>query len=241
MANFRDVYNLLCFDLSEDFQLRLGLITDAQMLSIGNDVVSDFCMKTCAVKRIYTQTSFAGQSLYTVPDDIERVDQAFFAGKWLGRETQSSLSNSRRNWRVDMDTTPTCFHEDGLPIKTVEIIPIPKNNGTYINGPLEPDPPHAIYDSFTAMGLNARNLRALTIIGPRKPDLMTTLDSDIPLLPDDVALAYIPFGILERICSADSELKELQVAAFCAAQYREGIALLAAVTGEVDEPQGQQQ
>ena len=132
---------------------------------------------------------------------------------------------------------PAQYHEDGVPMKTLELVPTPVWNGTYINGPLEPNPPHSIYDSFSAMGQNARVLRGLSIVGPQQAPAVTTLGSQIQLIPDDIALAYLPFGVLERIFSSDSENKELQVAAFCGAQYTEGVNLLRAITAEADEGQ----
>ena len=232
----QDIYQTVCFDLAEDLGLQLNLLTVDQFLLLLNQTISDFVTKTAPVKRIYTQTVMAGQSQYAVPDDILRVDAAFVSGNWIQSSTQPQLSRLCRNWRAEMGN-PAQYHEDGVPMKTLELVPTPVWNGTYINGPLEPNPPHAIYDSFSAMGQNARVLRGLSIVGPQQAPAVATLGSQIQLIPDDIALAYLPFGVLERIFSSDSENKELQVAAFCGAQYTEGVNLLRAITAEADEVQ----
>jgi hypothetical protein len=244
MATGRDIWDIIVYDVGEDPVLgfKLGLISDQQVLDLINLTVSDFLIKTGICKRIYTQTIFAGQPQYAVPDDIERVDACLIGGSWAPRTTQRELSNAYRNWRTDLGV-PIFFYEDGLPIKTMGIAPPPIFNGAYILGPNEPDPPHAVYDSFSANAVigtttavfDAQSLQALTIVGPQKPTMLATLDDPIPLLPDDVSLAYIQFGVLERIYTADSELKELSCAAFCRAQYAEGVNLMAAVGCEMEE------
>jgi hypothetical protein len=156
-----------------------------------------------------------------------------------------SLNNNQRNWRRELGL-PKAWHGDMLPIKTIEIAPIPSYNGDYIPGPNEPNPPHAEYDQFWVSAVPSGGgpavvespavHRDLTVVGPRKPTLVAALTDPIPLLPDDIALTYLGWGILERVYSGDNELKSEQGSQYCSAMYREGISLMRSISAEV-EPQ----
>jgi hypothetical protein len=206
-----------------------------------NLTMIDFLKRSGIVRRVFTQTIVAGIGQYVVPDDIMLIEECYVAGRWIGRETQATLNASLRNWRRKQDI-PQYFYEDGLPLKTMGLAPVPNYDGAYIIGPNEPDPPHAVYDAFSAVCalptgntlLSAQAHRGLTIIGPRKPAAVAALTDPIPLIADDWALAFLGFGVLERIFSGDNELADKQRAAYCAAQYLEGVNLGQAISGEVE-------
>lgn len=242
MATLREVYEVACFDCMEDDGLVLGILTDAQYLAIANEVILDFLTQTCLIKRLNTQTVYGGTSVYTVPDDILRVDHVWWAGRYLERSTVSDLQNTLRNWR-NSTGIPKVFHEDGLALKQVEIVPTPNFNGSFIPGASEPSAPHDQYDTFyctvrTDAGTSVQSPaqhRGLTVCGPRAPTVLTALDDPIPLIPDEFALGYLGFGILARIFGGDNELKDTQKAAFCQSNYQEGVNLAKAISGEVLE------
>jgi hypothetical protein len=75
-------------------------------------------------------------------------------------------------------------------------------------------------------------------VGTRKADTqLATVGDAIPLLPDDIALSAILWGIHERVFAGDNELKNAQAAAFSHAQYQESVSVLQAITGEIPIPE----
>lgn len=242
MATLLDVYQRFCFDSAEDGGLVLGIVTVPQFLDLSNIVLLDFLRATGCVKRVWTMSIFAGVPTYTIPDDIMGVEQVFLAGRWLPKVTVADLNNTRRNWRREQDI-PIGYYTDNLPPKTIGLAPAPNYNSVYIPGSLEPAPPFGQYDSFsitdTAGAVYTPDQhRGLTVIGTAKSNTqMTTVNDAIPLLPDDIALTALLWGIHERIYSGDNENKNLQAAAFCRAQYEESINLMAQITGE-PQPEG---
>jgi hypothetical protein len=152
------------------------------------------------------------------------------------------MNNTRRGWRRELDI-PIGYYTDNLPPKTIGLAPAPNYDSVYIPGPNEPDPPHGQYDSFSITDGNSvvwtpDQHRGLTIVGTRKTNTqMATVNDTIPLLPDDIALVGLLWGIHERVYSGDNELKNAQAAAFSHAQYRETISALQAITGEIPLPE----
>ena len=76
------------------------------------------------------------------------------------------------------------------------------------------------------------------MVGPIEPPAVAELGDTIPLLSNDVALGYLGFGVLERVFSSDSELKDPQRSLFCHSAYQEGINALRAMMSEVDVDAG---
>ena len=238
MATAQDIANEVGFDILEDppATFTLGVLTQAQFIDALNETLLDFLKQTNLVKTIYTQTIQAGVSRYSIPDAVLFVESAFVAGRYLDRSTQSDISGKSLQWK-NQPGIPKVFHEDGLPPKTVELAPIPNYNGTYIPGTLEPDPPHGQFGGW-AVTIGGSSVppathRGLTVVGTEKPALITSLADSIPLLPDEVSLGYIPFGVLARIFSSDSELKDAEKAAWADGQYQEGIQLMKAIACEL--------
>jgi len=236
----QQVLDSIQFDIFEDTGLRLGILTENQYLDLLNLTLIDFFKQTGILQRVYTQTVSAGIGQYDIPDDIMEIESVWLAGRYLPKWTQRELANNVRNWRRELGM-PRCYYTDGLPLKTLALGPAPNYTGAYIIGPNEPDPPHAVYDSFAALCqigttqvvLNAVQHRGLTVVGTQKSTTsVTALTDPIPLIPDDFILAYIGFGILERVFLGDNELHDTQSGMFCKAQYQEGINALRAITGE---------
>ncbi len=166
---------------------------------------------------------------------------AFLQGNWLPRSTSGGIANAIRNWRITLGL-PLCYHEDEIPIKTLETAPTPNYNGSYIFGANEPDPIHGQYDEFSAfvyadpvtiVTQSPPEHRGLTVIGPTYPTEIF-LDCELDGALDDFA-PYLLFGVLARIFGSDSELADQQRAAYCAAQFSEGVNLAREITGEPDE------
>ena len=68
------------------------------------------------------------------------------------------------------------------------------------------------------------NIEIAGVNAPVNP-VVAALSSYIELFPD-AAVPYLKYGILFKIFSSDSEHKDLQKAAYCAARYQEGISAL---------------
>jgi hypothetical protein len=237
VATLTDVYSRMCWDYAEDGGLVLGLVTVQQFLDLANLTLLDFLKQTGCLKRAWTMSVMAGVPTYTIPDDIMLVEQVFLAGRWLPKATVAQLNKTRRNWRREQDI-PQYYYTDSLPPKTIGLAPPPNYNSAYIPGPNEPAPPHGQYDSFSIRDGNGivwtpDQHRGLTIVGTRKTNAqMATVNDSIPLLPDDIALTALLWGIHERVFSGDNELKNSQAAAFSHAQYQESVSCLAAISGE---------
>ncbi len=244
MATAQDILSVTCWDLLEDGGLVLGLLTNAEFLDLLNESLTDFLTESCLMSRVFTQTVFAGVGTYTVPDDIIRPDYVFLGGRYLPKATMRELNSTLRNWRRTPGP-PQVWYTDGLPNKTIGLAPAPDYNGDFIIGPNEPDPPHAVYDSFSAIVQlpdnttpleNPAQHGGLTIIGPCKNAApLATVGDTIPLLPDEFSMAYLGFGVLQRIFSGDNEFFDNQKAAFCAAQVKEGISLAKEITSEPED------
>ena len=246
-VSVRTIYQTVCWDLAEDFGLQLGIVTPQQFIDLLNLTVMDFLKQTGAMQRIWTQTVFAGVGIYDIPDDIMEIKSVWLAGRWLPPSTQRQLNNEIRRWRR-IQEVPRFYYTDGIGLKSIGLAPAPNYNGAFILGANEPNPPHAVYDAFSALcqvgtaqvALNALQHRGLTIIGTQKPlTQIVALADAVPLVPDDMALLALPFGVLERIFSGDNELQDSQRAAFCRAQYHETISAIQAATGETGDPDGQ--
>ena len=232
------------WDLCEDNGLQLGLVTFQQFIDMLNLTILDIAKRTGMLQRIYTQTVQSGIGTYGIPDDLLDIQSVWLAGRYLPPSTQSELNGLIRGWRKVLGV-PRYFYTDGLGLKSIGLAPAPNYNGEYIVGPNEPSPPHATYGDFSALcqvganqvTLNPVQHRGLSIIGTRKPvTQVTALGDPIPLLPDDVALQALPFGVLERIFSSDSELLDAQRSAFCHANFAEAVNVFRAITGEPAAP-----
>ncbi len=74
--------------------------------------------------------------------------------------------------------------------------------------------------------------RNLTTYGSRMPATSVYAPGDtIPLLPDSACL-YLTYGILARVFSSDTELKDLQKAKFCEARWQEGVSIFQTILKE---------
>jgi hypothetical protein len=236
MALVSEIYQQVTYDLLEDEALQLGIIDDPDFIDFFNLTLMDFLQRTGMLKLIQTQGILSGQSEYTVPDEMMLVESVFIAGRYLESSTTEEIANASRNWRRTVGI-PKVYHEDQLPIKTVEVIPIPDYDGAFIPGPNEPDGPHAQTGEWSAIidaaVVTAPVHRGLTLVGQAKPSLVTALTDPIPLLPDEFSLSYLAWGILARIFAGDNEVKNPEQAQFCAQQYQEGITLGRAITDEL--------
>jgi hypothetical protein len=137
----------------------------------------------------------------------------FVGGKLIEKVTEADLGQGHMDWRREIGT-PRQWHEDNLPLKHLEIFPKSNFDGAAIVGDV---PPIGKYGGFFPTERN------LTMVGPAAPSkkswaLADTLDG----IPDSFS-HYLLFGILEQVFGGESELRDVQRAAYCHARFEEGV------------------
>ena len=222
----QDTYNVVTKRLLESGGFQLGLVTDTQFLIYFADVINDFTQIAGISKSIITQSIQFGVSDYIIPDTQLMVEHTFVAGRYLNKTTLEELDNREFSWKNKLDF-PTRWHEDGLPIKSIELSPSPNFNGVAYGGTGAP------FVSPTADFLPAD--KNLTTVGLERPVKTTyTLTDTIPILPN-CAVQYLAWGILTKIWSDNSEMKDAQRAAYASSRYYEGVQIFKAIMLEAME------
>src|SRR3990167_933438 len=215
MATVQDIYYVCCNRLLENGGTQLGLFTEEKFLEYFGAVILDLLHQTGMSKLIFTQTIFAGQAEYVVPDYLMRVENAFVAGRFIHRSENEDMDNVRRNWELESGP-PRRFLEDHEGIKTVRLWPNPNHTGVLYPGA---DPPFGVSGVFNPTDRN------LTLVGPQRPASITwALGTTITLVPD-TALQYLAWGILEKIWDDNSEMKDEFRSGYARTRYTEGVQL----------------
>lgn len=217
------VYGTVCNRLLEPGGFQLGLVTEAQFLVYFADVINAFLRDTGISKLFVTQQIVSGTGSYVTPDRLTEPAGVFTSGRFTARSTLDSIDASIFNWRTKTGEVKV-WHEDGLPINTVQLVPAPNWTGTAIAPPG--------YTEITGAGTIPAADRNITVYGATLPVQLTYVLADtIPLLPDSAAI-YLAWGILEKIYSDDSELKDRQKATYCSARFFEGKSVFRTVMKE---------
>ena len=232
MAQFttvQDIYQTVCYVLLEDNGLQLGIVTEQQFLDNFAAVFLEFLQKTGICSTIFTQQINFGQPQYEYPPDMIQVRDCFVGGKHISRETLEELDNAFYNWRSEVNN-PRRWHEDGLPIKTIELSPTPNYTGTAYSSPafLTQQPPYGVYGVFNPADNN------LTIVGTQGTIRNTfALNTIVPIIPDSFT-CYLGYGVLNKIFSSNSEAKDDQRAAYTGARFNEGIQIASTISGQMN-------
>ena len=210
------LYQQALYICMEDNGFVLGLFSEQQFLDVLGVVILDFAQRAALYKNIYTQKITAGTSVYAIPDDVMKPELAFVGGKIIEKVAEADLTQGHFEWRSKSDS-PRQWHEDNLPPKQVELFPNPITTGSTDAG---------TYGKFAPAENN------LTVVGPAAPDITNwSLSDPLQCVPDSFT-PYILYGILEQIFSSESELRDVQRAAYARARYLEGIALAEALALE---------
>ena len=199
-------------------------MTLAQFYDLLNLTVVDFLTQTGIARSPYTQQSVSGTAQYTEPDDILRIDLCFIAGRYLPQSTAQDISAKNMGWRTALAAFPKAWRSDQMPPKVFRLWPPPGFTGTGTVGEY----------SFNIGSAPPSSHLGVTIVGPRGGSSIANLSDPIPFLLDDFT-AYLIFGIHERLFGGDNEMRDPQRALWCGSQYREGIALAKAITGEDED------
>lgn len=147
----QDCYQTVCWVLLEDTGLALGIVTQANFLTLFADVLLDFVNRTGLVWEIFTQQLNFNQSPYLFPPQINEVKEAFVGGVQLDHTSLPDLDAWLYNWRAFMDI-PQYWHEDGLPPKTIELAANPNYTGAGYLMPVDitAQPPYGVFGVFNA-------------------------------------------------------------------------------------------
>ena len=168
------------------------------------------------IKVIFSEMINAGVFDYPIPDNMTEITDVFINAKYLNQEDQFS-ERLLGQWQRKQ-SYPEMWHMDGVPVKTIEIVPAPNWDGVPPN-PSPPQPPYGVWGTF---GPGNRNLE---MVGPTLPSQETWgIGDTINGIPDSFT-CYLAYGILEKIFTNNSETKDAQRASYCHARYEEGIAL----------------
>ncbi len=220
----RDVYNAVCFALLEDYELRLGILTDSQFIDYLEEAILEFAQQVGLIKKIYTQQTRSAQPQYIIPDDILQVQCGFINAMWIEHVSLDELQNGEFDWAKQYGT-PTAYFEDGMPTSRAQLFPIPDYTGTEIQ---TPQPPFGHYGTFDP---GDGNFTVVGSSGPTMP-IALTLDDNIPAEIPASFTPYLIYRILWRVASLDGEAKDSQRAAYCLARWNEGISLAQAIMME---------
>lgn len=206
------VYNMVCWDLLEDFGLNLGIVTQTEFLDMLGLVLMDFLQRTSIKQVVYTQQITSGTSVYSIPEANPELFSVFYNANLL--DYSGVFAPGDVFFSVTQGATPVSWHQDQLPIQKVEIRPIPNFTGAAGAG---------AYGTFE---VGSRNVSVVvsTLASKETWGAGDTLDT-IP----DTFTPYLVFGILEKIFSMDGESKDQQRALYCRSRYEEGIAVACSI------------
>lgn len=242
-----DVYARVCSRFLEPYPpgLKSGIFTVDDFLAHFDGAVSDFFENSGIVQIIITGAIHIGIPAYQIPDQMSHVTNMFVAGRLLRRTNLQDLDNGVYQWRR-RNGVPEAYHEDGLPIKQVEVYKTPAYEGQAIptSGPGVITPPET--DEFMIVGDFFPSWRDYTLVGTQVPlnaDFTVkqdwALDDEILWLPNS-AVPYLAWGVLEKMFSDDSEAKDQARARYCSARFQEGISVFRTILAErlFQEPDG---
>jgi hypothetical protein len=259
------IYLDCCDILLEPAGLELGLLSQSQWIEWYRQVMDDFLGKTGLIKAIALIPQQFGIPQYTTPDFISQPDCCFSDGCFINRDFEGNISTISRNWQNQVGTPRSWRQDKQYPNQlslypspNVESTlapsaPPPGVFGTVIAwAPGQSETSETAYvgtmvqsggvGTFTSPGeffgtqpLNTFSRGNVAVIGA--VGLLTEnvdLSDPMEALTDEWG-AYIKYGILEKIWVSDSELKDVQRAAYARARYQEGVMLASAVMGEAIE------
>ncbi len=146
MATVREVYDRVVAVLLEPDGLTLGIYTDEQFLLDLWQVVGDFMQRAGMMRQLINLRVVAAQREIGYPDYAMDVQEVLFDDRFLRRESGYSLDNREWKWRTTSSSRPERWHEDRLPVKTIQLNPTP----TITGGTVEVSA--ALYGTISATG-----------------------------------------------------------------------------------------
>lgn len=129
MGTVQAVYDRVCSVLLEPYGLETGIYTEAQFLLDVWEVVGDFLQRTGMIRSLINMEVTSGTSSVGYPDYAMDIQEASYDDRLIRRESGLSLDNLQRQWRTETSSRPERWHEDRLPVKTVQLQGIPTRSG----------------------------------------------------------------------------------------------------------------
>lgn len=129
MATVQQIYDRVSETLLEPNGLVLELYTEEQFLLDMWQVVGDFMQRTGLMRFLINLRCVAANTSIGYPDYAFDVQEVLYDDRYLRRESGTSLDNLQRNWRNETSSRPERWHEDRLPIKTIQVQPTPTITG----------------------------------------------------------------------------------------------------------------
>ena len=249
-------YSQCCAALLEPDGLQLGLMTEDEFYALAKEVLIDFFAKTGLVKKVFNARMMVGVPAYPEPDQMGDIETVLANQTYLHRTSGYSLDNSDPAWPSQFEA-PAMFREDQIPVSQIQLIPSPNVGGNDValtnvgwgvmssvtagefavftgaagfgvpcaftgNPYVETtDPGFGVISDMTPSAGN------ITMIAASAPDSLASIAE----LPASFRI-YLKYGILAQVFTTNSELKDMQKAAYCQARYAEGINLAAALMAE---------
>ena len=211
----QQIYDTVCYACNEPGGFVFDTYSQAQFLNALAVVLLDFTQRAALYNTIFTTMINAGVAEYTVPDAVQKPMLCFVGGKLIEKVTEADLTQGHFEWRRQWGI-PRQWHEDNLAPKRLELFPKPDFNGANIAGST---PPIGEYGDFYPADRN------LTIVGPAAPSKVSwSLSDTLDGIPDSFT-HYLAYGVLEQIFSSESELRDIQKAAYCRTRFQEAFSI----------------
>lgn len=203
----QSVYDSVCNALLEDGGL-VHVYSEEAFLDDLLDVIRDLLMRTGIIIDVYDIRIISGTSTYSLDESASDIKAVFVDKKHLQPSSGFYLDFSDRNWGSDSGF-PEVWRTDNISDGSLQVTPTPDVTG-------------AVLPTETG------NLK---VFATRVPTTALTMADNVPLLPDTVS-AYLKFGVLEKIFSADGEAFDSQRAKYCGSRVSELTLLLKAIMSE---------
>jgi len=270
VGTVRDVYNRVSSALLEPNGLITGVYTEDQFLLDVWVVVGDFVQRTGMVRSLINLPVTAATAAVGYPDYAMDVQEAFYDDHYLRRESGLSLDNLQRKWRTETSVRPERWHEDRLPVKTVQVQPIPNRNGYTVTtipfyGVLSSTatpvtfnivaaaPFYGTISSYTGpiflevpgrmMGTISGLVSSalnVTLLATMKPAVDAFLMDNEIDFVPDSFISYIAYGVLAKVFGRDGETRDPARERYCLARWEEGLSLGRSISDESTEEEGGQ-
>jgi hypothetical protein len=241
-----------------------GTLTETQFIQFLSEAVDEFQSVGGLDVRLISQMIHFGYGLgataYTEPDQLTSIRAVMANNKLISSATADSLDCLLRNWRVIAPGQPRYWHEDRLPMNTMEIVPTANYEGYnyavtgggsfygtlsaaatltsnvpfygVISSTTGPTFFCSAGDYGTISSLYPSDLN-LTMIGDYRADStqIIGLTSYIFTIPS-LFQDYLMYGVLALTCATNSELKDTPRAKYFAARWTEGLNLAKMISDE---------
>lgn len=131
-TQWSDVYVQVCDVLLESpAGLSLGLLTEAQFLTLAGETLADLASKTGIVRKIFNTVIGFGVSTYPLDDNLADLQGCIAQGTHIFETSDFMLSNYNDGWSTWMNR-PEAYKQDDIDPRSVLLEPIPNVQGNQV-------------------------------------------------------------------------------------------------------------